>query len=285
MRLELIGFDSLGVRSMATFVETPDVSIFIDPAVSLAPRRFSLPPHEIEWRRLKEVASRITERALQADVIVITHYHYDHHDPGKYVPLEIYDGKFLIVKDPEHKINYSQRRRSTYFLKLVRNRVKDLAVGEGRTFTFGSTRLEISPPFPHGISDRLGYVIQVYVRDEDSSIVFSSDVEGPVSEGAKGFIIKKMPDILVLDGPPTYLSGSKFPEEAVLKAQNNIKDILLSGVRSLIVDHHLLRDLNYVEFLAPLKRCGREVLTAAEAMGQEPQLLEALRPKLYGIVK
>ncbi|MCD6324127.1 MAG: hypothetical protein J7L55_03360 [Desulfurococcales archaeon] len=283
LKVELIGFDSIGVRSMATFIETPDISIFIDPAVSLAPRRFSLPPHELEWRRLNEVASAISRRASEADMIVITHYHYDHHDPGKYVPLDIYDGKLLVIKDPKNKINYSQRMRSARFLKLVKGRVKDIVVGEERKLVFGKTTVEISPPYPHGINDRLGYVIQIYVSDGDRSLLFSSDVEGPVDEGATDFIIGKRPDVLILDGPPTYLSGTKFPEEAIRKARDNISRILRSSVEMVVADHHLLRDLKYVDFIAPLNEGGGKVLTAAEFMGREPELLEAQRPRLYGL--
>ncbi len=40
MNITPIAADSLGTRSMATFVETGDCGIFIDPAVSLAPRRY-----------------------------------------------------------------------------------------------------------------------------------------------------------------------------------------------------------------------------------------------------
>jgi len=85
-----LGFESLGARSQATLVETKDVRVLIDPAVSLAPRRFGLPPHQLEVDALTEIAKRITEVAKDVDVIVVTHYHYDHHDPGWVVPKEIY---------------------------------------------------------------------------------------------------------------------------------------------------------------------------------------------------
>ncbi|MDK2383350.1 MAG: hypothetical protein QI199_00895, partial [Candidatus Korarchaeota archaeon] len=77
MSFRLIAFDSMGVRSMATVVETKDVKIFIDPSVALAPRRFGLPPHDREVERMHELAKVIEEEALDSDVIVVTHYHYD----------------------------------------------------------------------------------------------------------------------------------------------------------------------------------------------------------------
>jgi len=54
MRIVPLSFDSLGARSMATYVETRDVKIFIDPGVSLAPSRYGLPPHEVEINVMAE---------------------------------------------------------------------------------------------------------------------------------------------------------------------------------------------------------------------------------------
>jgi len=49
-----------------------------------------------------------------------------------------------------------------------------------------------------------------------------------------------------------------------------------------VVDHHLLRDLRYAQFLESLrKQSGRDVLVASELIGKEPYLLEARRKELY----
>ena len=78
MKILPIAFDSLGVRSMATYVETSDDRIFIDPGVSVSPDRFSLPPHRIELDRHREMWQSITRWVDMSDVVVITHYHFDH---------------------------------------------------------------------------------------------------------------------------------------------------------------------------------------------------------------
>jgi len=70
-----LAYDSLGVRSMATFVETDDVRILIDPAVSLAPLRYGLPPHPMEWKRMEESWEKIKQYAELADVLIVTHYY------------------------------------------------------------------------------------------------------------------------------------------------------------------------------------------------------------------
>ena len=50
MKIELLAFDSMGVRSMATFVKTKDFALTIDPGVALGPKRYGLEPHPLEYK-------------------------------------------------------------------------------------------------------------------------------------------------------------------------------------------------------------------------------------------
>ena len=54
MKIISVAFDSPGNRSVATYVETDNVKILIDPGVSLVSTRYSLEPHPIKLRRLDE---------------------------------------------------------------------------------------------------------------------------------------------------------------------------------------------------------------------------------------
>ncbi|OGS46413.1 MAG: hypothetical protein A3K66_04315 [Euryarchaeota archaeon RBG_16_67_27] len=74
MRITPLAADSLGARSMATLVETPDVRILIDPSVRLAPYRYELPPHETEETRQRDLWRGIREAAKRADVLTVNHY-------------------------------------------------------------------------------------------------------------------------------------------------------------------------------------------------------------------
>ncbi|MCQ4345665.1 MAG: MBL fold metallo-hydrolase, partial [Sulfolobaceae archaeon] len=198
MEITPLGFESLGARSQATLVETKDVRVLIDPAVSLAPRRFGLPPHQLEVDALTEIAKRITEVAKDVDVIVVTHYHYDHHDPGWVVPKEIYRDKIVIIKDPANMINPSQKfRRAPRFLKAIQGLPKRIEIGDGRSFAFGSTKVMISNAVPHGNDERLGYVIQVAVKDKDGSVLFTSDIEGAPKEEHVKFTEEVEPNALI----------------------------------------------------------------------------------------
>ncbi|MEM2459412.1 MAG: hypothetical protein QXG66_04180, partial [Candidatus Bathyarchaeia archaeon] len=74
LRVVPLAAESLGVRSMCTFVETPNLKILLDAGVSLCPDRFGLPPHPLEYRAIIEARRRISEIAGKADVVTVSHY-------------------------------------------------------------------------------------------------------------------------------------------------------------------------------------------------------------------
>ncbi|ABP94759.1 putative hydrolase of the metallo-beta-lactamase superfamily [Metallosphaera sedula] len=286
MKIEPIAFESLGVRSQATLVETKDVRILIDPAVSLAPRRYGLPPHRIEVDTLVELAKKITEKAREADVLIVTHYHYDHHDPGYVVPKEIYRDKVVLVKNPESYINPSQGKvRAPKFLRAIKGLPKEISYADGKEYRFGNTRILVSHPVPHGADVRLGYVIQVFIKDGDSSVLFTSDVEGVPSEEHVKFTLDTKPNFLVIDGPLSYLVGRALTEDQLQVSVKNMERLAKSGLETMVVDHHVLRDLKYREVLSGLydvaKSSGVKVTTAAEILGRETLQLEAKRRELF----
>ena len=49
MNIVPLAADSLGVRSMATYVECGETRLLIDPGAALGASRFGLPPAEAEW--------------------------------------------------------------------------------------------------------------------------------------------------------------------------------------------------------------------------------------------
>ncbi len=266
---------------MATVIETPDLRVFVDPSAALAPARFGLPPHEVELKALAESASRIASELVDADVVVVTHYHYDHHDPGRLIPVDLYSSKVVLVKDPSRSINVSQRIRASRFLKLLRGVSARVEVADSVERVFGRTRLVFSKPIQHGNSPKLGYVLAVRVEYGSESVSFSSDVEGPLDRYVVDFMCGSR--IAVVDGPPTYLVGRAYSGDDVRVALENLAR-LASCVETLVVDHHLIRDLNYVELFREVERStGRSPRTAAELAELKPNLLEARRRELYGV--
>src|SRR5436309_3401591 len=66
VRVIPLAAESLGVRSMATYVEAGDLGILIDPGATLAPARWGLPPADAEWQALRRANDRISAYAGRA---------------------------------------------------------------------------------------------------------------------------------------------------------------------------------------------------------------------------
>ncbi len=280
MKILPVAFDSLGARSMATYIETEDVRIFIDPGVRVSPDRYSLPPHKIELDRLRRMWEEIRKWVLISDIVIITHYHYDHHNPDE---PEIYARKDLFIKHPREFINESQKSRATYFLEKIEGLARSINFADGSCINLGKTKITFSPPIYHGVSERLGYVLLVQIEDE-TRFIFSSDVQGPLNKEAVDFIIKNRPQILIIDGPPTYLLGTYYKKPDIERAIENIKKIIdETEVKNLIIDHHLPRDLNWYSYISPLlnSKGKTNIQTAARFRGEDEELLEARRKDLY----
>ncbi|NPA76721.1 MAG: MBL fold metallo-hydrolase [Candidatus Diapherotrites archaeon] len=270
VKIVILAADSLGVRSMATYVEYNGERIIIDPSAALGPWRYGLHPTSVEEEALMLAKERIARYVERSDTVVFTHYHWDHYDPD--LPLA---DKRIITKDPKNNINQSQRRRAA-LLKYK------YLVADGREYG----DLVFSPPLPHGPEGtRLGYVVAVRIGD----LVFSSDIQGPISERAKEWIIEQNPRILIMDGPPTYFLGYKLSVENRDAAVKNIQEIMeKTDVKTIVLDHHLTRDLKYMERFPIYERAeelGVRATTGAEFSGHNPLFLEAWRRDIAKGVK
>ncbi|QKR00455.1 hypothetical protein GWK48_08785 [Metallosphaera tengchongensis] len=288
MIIKPIAFESLGVRSQATLVETKDVRIMIDPAISLCPRRYGLPPHQVEVDTLTALAKEITDEAKLADILIVTHYHYDHHDPGYIIPTDVYRGKTVYVKNPLEFINVSQGKiRAPKFLKALKGLPKEINFADGKEVKVGNTVIKFSHPVPHGADIRLGFVIQVSISDGVDNVLFTSDVEGVPSQEHVKFTLETKPNFIIIDGPLSYLLGRALSEEQLQSSVKNMEILAKSGLEKMVVDHHVLRDLNYRKVLEPLydvaNSSGVAVLTAAEVLGKEIKQLEAKRRELFAL--
>jgi len=294
IRFTPLAFESLGVRSMCTFVETADVKILIDPGVALGPR-LRLLPHPEEYNALKDSRQRIREYARMADVLTLSHYHHDHFTPNftdttwlassAREARDIYHGKTLLVKDARSSTNVSQRRRGWIFQSFCRKIEVEIVVADGMSFEYGDTKVRFSPALPHGEdSTELGSVLAMIIESGPDRLIHASDVQGPISEMALQFILTERPSAVIVGGPPTYLAGLKASEEAIKRGMSNLT-MIAKKVPLVVVDHHLLRAQDSLQELsaisAEVKPLGGSIMTAAEYLGKQPRLLEANRRKLY----
>jgi len=274
MKIIPLSFDSLGTRSMATYVETADVSILIDPGVALAPNRYSYPPHPIEIKRMMEDWAKIKKFAKKADIIVVTHYHYDHHNPEA---PEIFKGKQVYLKDSKKKINKNQAKRAKYFLKKLGDLPKSIEPAEGKELKIGKTHIRFSPiGIPHGPDEKLGCILMTVVNSEGTKFIHTSDVEGATVKSQRDFIIDEKPDILIIDGPLTWLG---------LHSKSMAEIVKRSRIKHFIVDHHFLRDPKWKEKMADVykvaKERGTKVECVAEYLGKKITMYEPFRKKLF----
>ena len=289
-----LAFESLGVRSMCTFVETPDVKILIDPGVALGPR-FRLLPHPEEYEALRNSRVTIRKHARLANVLTVSHYHHDHFTPnftdtawlGSSLreARDIYQGKTMLVKDARSSTNASQRRRGWIFQSFCRKIEADTVVADGRSFEYGKTRVRFSPALPHGEdATELGSVLATVIESCSDKFIHASDIQGPISETALQFILGERPSAVIVGGPPTYLAGVKASENSIRRGMSNLA-IIAKRVPLVVVDHHLLRAQDSLQELsvisAEVKPLGGSIMTAAEYVGELPRLLEANRRTLY----
>ena len=283
MKFIPLAFDSFGVRSMATLVKTKDVGILIDGAAALGPNRYGLKPTKEEFKALEICKKNIVEFGKVADVLIVTHYHYDHHPYPSDVELySIYKNKTLLIKDTNKDINPSGKSRGKIFESRVKN-VSKIEYADGRSFEFGNTFISFSKAVWHGdVGSKVGKVIMVYIEDGKNSLLFGSDAQSLADKDALRFVEEKNPQILIVDGYPTIFVGWKMREENFLKAKENLKEaIMRTDAKKVILDHHIVRDLNYKEKIKDVFEIGesleKEIITAAEFFQLENFFLEAWR--------
>jgi hypothetical protein len=149
--------------------------------------------------------------------------------------------------------------------------------------------VRISQPVFHGANDRLGYVVEVCIKS-DKTFLFSSDVEGPIHQHQLEFMIEENPHTIFIDGPMTYMLGYRFSQKSFQNSIENLKTLIeRTGVKELVLDHHLTRDLRWREKMSDVfevaEGSGVKILSAAEFSGVEENLLEARRNELYGKIQ
>jgi predicted metallo-beta-lactamase superfamily hydrolase len=284
MKIKPLAFESMGTRGMATSVVTRDCILLIDPGVNLASRRFGLPPHPMEVGRRRDHWAKIKHYAEHSDILILTHYHFDHFNPEE---PEIYRDKTVIVKDSKAHVNRTQRVRAEPFLKKLRGLAKETLIADGGEFNFGETRIRFSPAVSHGPSPKMGYVVQVCIQEDEEKFLHTSDVQGPATEQQRDFVLQQNAQVVFCDGPVTYLLGRRYSQGSFRKAVGYLREIVeKSQVKRLVLDHHLLRELKWksrvAEVFSTARSRGVEVLTAAEFAGVRDDLLEARRRQLYG---
>ncbi len=340
-----VWFDSLGAKSMCTFIETPDIKIVIDPGYAVMHHSYPLKEEEkVDF--LKAAQERVKDYAEKADVTIITHFHYDHHKRPAEFP-ESYIDKIVYIKNPNEWINYSQWKRArllyqdmmTLFdnvfkfndfvkdpkkknyedpynklnivhkknfgeytkrreellkmwkanmynsveawmreqwlteLKIARTSINFIKKEE---IKFGKTSISFPGTLFHGLEyAKTGWVEPVIVKRGNKKVLFSSDIMGPIIEDYAQWIIEENPNVIILDGPSTYLLGYMFNQINLNRCIDNVSRIIREAdFEIMIYDHHLLRERKFRKhmgnFYDIVYENKKRVLTAAEWFNLPP---------------
>ena len=272
MRVVPIAEESLGVRSMALFVDLGDTRVVLDPGVSIAPVRYGLPPHPLEIRALSEARRRLQKYVAEAEVLIISHYHRDHFTPNYQsfymwtdadTWVETYGGKIVLTKSTS-STNWSQRRRGYSLLRDVHRVAKQVVEADNYELRIGKSAINIIGPFVHG-DERLGKVVGAVLSDGDTTLVYLPDqaIED------HSLSVERIPeaDIYIVGGPALYLGK---PPKSLAK----LSQLCRRG--TVVLAHHSLRGGDPRGLLGSCR-----VLTYAEMLGAEPRLLEYMRKELY----
>jgi len=279
VKVNYVACDSLGSRGMCVCIETPDVTVTVDPGAALEPGHFPLP---IERRHsvLEEQEAAIRAACARSQLIVISHYHLDHffdrRDAGAY------GGKTLFVKSPEG-MPAKQLDTARSFHKTIDGLPKEVIVADGRRFTFKKTRISFSPAVWHGADGaEPGRVIMTEVSRGREKVLVSSDVGGPLTKETTDLIVGSKAQTVILDGYPTYLLGQFATEFNLSRSIINVCRVLAApAVRTLVFDHHMARDYRYPAFYKlaydRAKALRKTFGTAAEVMGRTSVVLEGFQ--------
>lgn len=148
---------------------------------------------------------------------------------------------------------------------------------DGRCFDFGDTKIRFTSPHYHGIEyARTGWVLSLVVEYGGRKILYSSDLMGPIIEDYAHWILKEDPDILLLDGPPTYLIPRMFNLINLRRTIENVVNILCNSrrIKTVIYDHHIMRDVRFRKWVGEVYEaawnCGVEIVDVASYLGLTP---------------
>lgn len=279
MSIEIIGAESMGVRSLCCLVTLPERRIVIDPGVSLGYVRFGLPPHPLQIAVGCKVRNKILRAVYDATDIVFSHFHGDHVPLMDANPYQLSIQAFLQSFRSTRCWSKAGKDGSTEMRKRFRDLADLLAnsmqIAEGRS----EGSFSFSQAVPHGAPQKnLGMVMMTRIETDKGIFVHASDIQ-LLDDSTIDRVIDWQPEIILAAGPPLYLNRLNNAERK--KAWSNAVR-LAQNIEIVILDHHLMRSREGIVWLDALSTTvGKKVYCAADYMGQSRRLLEADRVQLY----
>ena len=281
MKIRIMATESLGVRGLCCTVVLGNRKILIDPGIALGWSRHGFLPHPFQIAVGVELRERIVAEMQDATDVVFSHFHGDH------CPLLNPNPYQLGIDRIMHSLNHCQiwAKNTETCMQVQWKRKDDLsdipgvALQNAEGQTVGPLAFSIA--VPHGnTGGTSNTVMMTKITEGSESFVHASDIQ-LLDDYTVDLIVEWRPDVVLVSGPPLYhFNSSSFQMQRERAWMNAVR--LSEHVETLIIDHHLLRSEEGMEWLESLKRAvSHKVLCAAEFMEKPPLLLEAWREDLY----
>jgi hypothetical protein len=279
MKIRILGTESLGVRGLSCVVEVENRKIVIDPGIALGYNRHGLLPHPVQIGVGQIIRSKIIHELKDATDIVISHLHGDH------IPLfdaNPYQLSVQQARDIPSACKVWINKNIAYSDKMMR-RQEALVLGLNKSVNEAEGKvddvLSFFGPVPHGEdTGHKNSVMMTRIDDGNGVLLHASDIQFFNKDTVDSIILCR-PDIVLASGPPLYLTD-RMKNKKDIVWDNALE--LAKNVETLILDHHLLRcdeGLEWIEKLSVL--LGNRVICAADFMNSKIHILEAWRAKFY----
>lgn len=280
MDINILGAESLGVRGLSCLVHAGDRKVLIDPGLALGYQRQGLLPHPVQVAVGECVRKKLLTALRGATDVVFSHYHGDHvplPDPNPYQlgaqQAAPYCRTVRMWAKGDDGLSENMIHRKGKLSEILD---RDLPNAENQIDGW----MAFSPAVPHGQpGDRQGKVMMTRIEDKETVFVHASDIQLLNSE-AISIILDWKPDIALVGGPPLYLP--RVMDQVLRTAAWEGAVRLASSLKTLILDHHLLRSEEGITWLERLSAdFPARVCCAADYMDQSRLLLEAKRSRYY----
>jgi len=260
-------------------ITLPHRRILIDPGIALGYLRHGLHPHPFQVAVGATIRRNILAALHESTDVVLSHFHGDHvplFDANPY-QLALEDatpslhGKRLWAPDPQGLPASMQAR----YQAIVNAGWATIQAADG----CHQGVLSFSEAMPHGEEEsHLGSVIMTRIDSGGSVFVHASDIQ-LLGATAIDQILAWSPTLVLAGGPPLYLA--QLSDDARRNAwQNALR--LSRDVPTLILDHHLLRSTEGIDWLEALAaESPNHLVCSADYMNAPRRMLEAWRPQLY----
>ncbi len=278
MEIEILSAESMGVRGLGCYVKTHQRHVLIDPGLALGYMRHKRLPHPKQVASAERVRQRIIELWQKATDIVFSHFHGDH------VPLVDANPYQLHAREVEGLNRNARIWRKSLAHLSPREGLREASLRAALDLDFldgegvRNGPLWFSDAVPHGDPEVTDESVMMTLVEEGGRFLHAPDIQ-LLHDQTVSQILERQPDILLAGGPPLYLS--RLTQEQIERAwQNALR--LAQGVDCLILDHHLLRcteGINWIDRLSAA--AGKRVFCAADYMGERRTFMEAKRESLY----